>query len=496
MDNFKVDLYIRVSTERQVNEGDSLDEQENELRKYCDFRRFQINNVFIERGKSGKNTNRPEYQKLIKDILDKKVNAVVVKRLDRLSRSLLDFEQLMKTMQENNVEFISICESFDTTTAMGKAMLRIALVFAQLEREQTSERLSDVMEYRASKGLFNGGHKPYGYTNVNKELVPYKKEKEVVEIIFDKFIETKSTTATARILNEADLKNRDSKLWDKRTVQYILQNTRYIGQIIWGNQIYEGIHEPLISKDKFQKAQDIFNKNKGISESPRTKAILQKVLFCGLCSRPLTPSHSLNRNKVKYYYYRCTSTHNSEKGKSKCQIKYVPFQKVEKDLLDILLSLANEEQFRTLENRILKHNQQIEQEEQLIQKEILLLESELKAVKEKKDKYLDSLISNKFLSKERVLITDKINELELEEKQTKGKILQKQFELSQKNECKINLSLFKMTLVSFKADYEAYSFDQLKEYIQENLQSIHYHPDKLVIKFKILPWELDFSTIQ
>lgn len=135
-ETFVVDLYIRVSTDRQAKEGDSLEEQESELKKFCDYRNFKIHKVFIERGKSGGNTNRPEYKKLVKDIEAGKINAVVVKKLDRLSRSLLDFEQLMTKLQDNEVEFISLRENFDTTTAMGKAMLRVALVFAQLEREQ------------------------------------------------------------------------------------------------------------------------------------------------------------------------------------------------------------------------------------------------------------------------------------------------------------------------------------------------------------------------
>ena len=142
--NIIAGLYIRVSTDRQVEEGDSLEEQESELKKYCDFRRFKIQNIYIERGKSGGNTNRPEYQKLVKDIKTKKINTLIVKKIDRLSRSLLDFEELMATMNTHGVEFVSIRESFDTTNAIGKAMLRIVLVFAQLEREQTSERLRDV----------------------------------------------------------------------------------------------------------------------------------------------------------------------------------------------------------------------------------------------------------------------------------------------------------------------------------------------------------------
>lgn len=488
----KVDLYLRVSTERQAKEGDSLEEQESELKKFCDYRGYQINNIFIERGKSGGNTNRPEYQKLIKDIKAKKINAVVVKKLDRLSRSLMDFENLMKVMQEKEVEFISLKESFDTTTAMGKAMLRVALVFAQLEREQTSERLSDVMAFRAKQGMFNGGYKPYGYTNVNKELVPYKKEKDVVMIMFEKFIETKSTTATAKLLNDAGYRNRQSKQWDKRRVQQILQNPRYIGHVLWNGELHEGIHEPIISKQQYEQVKEIFNANKNISESPKTKAILQKILYCGCCSSPMTPSHSVGRSKTKYYYYRCTSTHNSEKGKSKCQIKYVAFKDVEEKLKDILLSLTDSEKFNKIESKILRHNQNINAEIQQIQKSIYLFEQELSSIKDKKEKYLDSLISSKFLSKERNLINDKINDIELDEKQLKGKILQEQFEINQRTESKIDIIPFKKDLIEFKADYHSYNLEQLKKYLASKIQSIHYLPEKLSIKFNLLPWDIEF----
>lgn len=198
MDNkFKVSLYIRVSTGRQAKEGDSLEEQEKELKKYCEYKNYLIHKIHIERGRSAKDTNRPEYQKMLNDVKEKSINAVVVKKLDRLSRSLLDFEEFMRTAQDNEVEFISLKENFDTTNAMGKAMLRVALVFAQLEREQTSERVTDVMTFRAEQGLYNGGNIPYGYDLINKELVPHKQDKKIVERLFDKFIETKSTAMVA-----------------------------------------------------------------------------------------------------------------------------------------------------------------------------------------------------------------------------------------------------------------------------------------------------------
>ncbi len=257
-EKFMVDLYIRVSTDRQAKEGDSLEEQESELRKFCEYRHFQIHKVFVERGKSGGNTNRPEYQKLVKDIEAKKINAVVVKKLDRLSRSLMDFEQLMIKLQAQDVGFISLRENFDTTMAMGKAMLRVALVFAQLEREQTAERIKDVFAWRAEQGLYNGGTRPFGYDSVSSELIPHKQEKQAIQFMFKTFLETKSTTIVAKECNAAGHRNRASSLWDKRQVHKLLNHPVYAGKIRWNGIISQGVHQPLVTEETFQKAQVIF----------------------------------------------------------------------------------------------------------------------------------------------------------------------------------------------------------------------------------------------
>lgn len=490
---FVVDLYIRVSTDRQANEGDSLEEQEKELKKYCEFRGFQIHAVYIERGKSGGNTNRPEYQNLLKDIEAKKINAVVVKKIDRLSRSLLDFEAFMKLCQEKDVEFISIKDSFDTTNALGKAMLRIALIFAQLEREQTSERLIDVFLHRASKGLYNGGTRPFGYTSVNKELVPYPKERECVELMFGKFIDLKSTTQVAKLLNETGYRNRSNKLWDKREIQKILQRPIYKGTVQWQGNLYQGIHQPIITEKRFEQAQNIFKEQRYSSERNTNAAFLQKLVTCGFCQSPMTPSHSLNRFKKKYFYYRCTSTQNSEKDRSACQFKYVAFHLLDSWVKEILLSLSSESQFIALENKVLKHNQAIDQECQTIKSEINLLEHSLQTLKNKKEKYLDSLISAQFLSSERKIINDKIAELDLEEKQLKGKMYKQQFELNQKSEEQIDLTNLKRGLIRFKIEHEILDFEAQKALYTSLIENIIYAPEKLIIKLKLLPWPLDFT---
>jgi len=491
--SFKVALYIRVSTDRQAKEGDSLEEQESELKKFCEFKRFRIHNIYIESGKSGGNTNRPEYQKLIKDIKKGKLNAVVVKKLDRLSRSLLDFEALMSLLREKNVEFISIKENFDTTSAMGKAMLRVALVFAQLEREQTSERLIDVLEYRASQGLYNGGVRPFGYTNVSKELVPYPKERVIVELIFAQFLDNHSTTLTAKTLNETGYRNRNNKVWDKRQIQKILQSPVYLGKVRWKTSLYQGIHQPIISEKQFQQTQHIF-KNKIFFRGSKTKALLQKRLFCDHCHAPMTPSHSLNKNKIKYYYYRCTQTQSAEKGKSRCPVKQVNFKIIEKQVITTLLSLSEETCFQVVENKVYKHNESIEKVCSAARENIQQLSTQLDTLKTKKDRYLDSLISSQFATSEREKINKRIEEMELDEKQLKARQYKQEFELAKTEEDHINLTQLKKLFITFKTDQISEDYETLRTFIQTHIHKIHYNRTQSTIQFKLLPWPLEFRN--
>lgn len=492
---FKVSLYIRVSTGRQASEGDSLEEQEKELKKFCEYKNYLIHKTHIERGKSAKDTNRAEYQKLLEDVKAKRINAVVVKKLDRLSRSLLDFEDFMLTAQNNEVEFISLKENFDTTNAMGKAMLRVALVFAQLEREQTSERVKDVMAYRAENGLHNGGKPAYGYDLVNKGLVPHKQERKIIELIFNKFIETKSTLETAKALNALGYRNRMDKLWDCRKILQIIKNPLYIGKVNWADKQYPGLHQPLIPEKIFDQVQIVFQKKgSNFFAYTNTNALLRGLLICGYCHNMMTPSHSLNSQKKKFFYYRCTSTINhAQKKEIPCKIKYVAFKTIEPKITSLLLSLTRESQFKLIENKILKHNQAIDIEAGQTKTEVLELQHKLGNIKSSKDRYLDSLISSQFLSLERKKINDKLEALALEEKQTQALLYKKEFELSQKTSGQIDLTEFKQALVSFKKDYDTFSDEHLRNYLIRLLKEIVYSPDTTSLQFHLLPWPLEFE---
>lgn len=483
---FKVSLYIRVSTGRQANEGDSLEEQEKELKKFCEYKSYLIHKVHIERGRSAKDTNRPEYQKLLSDVKDKRINAVVVKKLDRLSRSLLDFEEFMKTAQANDVEFISLKENFDTTNAMGKAMLRVALVFAQLEREQVSERVSDVMVFRAEQGLLNGGFRPFGYEIIDKALVPHKQERKIVELIFNSFLENKSTTLVAQELNALGSRTVNQKLWNKNLVQTLLGKCVYIGKIRWRNTIYPGIHQPIVSEEKFRKVQEVFEKS--LHRSPRNKiyGLLKGLLICGYCSNYLTPNYTRKKSGKLYFYYRCVTSLNQTKAAIKCRGQYIPMDAMHHLIIDELLQFASEENLIKLDLEIKTHNLEFQKEIGLLTAELQKLELSLVSIKDKKEKYLDSLISRNFSPNERKKINDKIDEYSLEEKQIQAAIYRQQFELSNKHDKLKSIEPFKQAIIQLKLNHESMSEKELGDWLKSQVDKIIYKEDQVKIEFKAL----------
>ncbi len=482
-DPFGVGVYLRVSTDRQA-EGESLKEQEDELLKYCQFKGYRIHKIYKEEGKSGGTPNRPEYQQLIADIQSKKINAVLVKKLDRLSRSLLDFESLMVTLQTHSVDFISLREQFDTTNAMGKAMLRIALVFAQLEREQTSERISDVMVYRASKGLYNGGTTPFGYICVNKEWQPDKKEKPVVELLFQTFIQTRSTIATASLLNRDGIKNRKGNLWDCRRVLDILKSPIYIGSRRWKGRVFPDTHSPIISEKVFEQTQSFL---KTIAQPVAIKSPFQRLLICGHCLSPMSPRYSLNRTKCRYYYYRCTQHSQTGKPVQKCESKAINFGEMEQRVAQAFERLSHPDHLKSIENQVIKHNHAIETQTELMESEIRQFKLTLSKLKDRQDQFLDSLILPNLTTVDRRRINAKLEELDIEVKQLQTVLNKKEFERQQKADELFNLIEIKQ-FISECISLDSTDPVAYRASLQRLIDSITVYPSKLTVQFRWIPW--------
>jgi len=367
----KAGLYIRVSSDMQARDGESLDEQESTARAYCKFRDISVVVVYREEGKSAKDTNRPQFQKMLRDCSAGKIDTVIVKKVDRLSRSLMDFEKTVTFFEDHNINLISIQENFDTSSAIGRAVIRIILTFAQLEREQTSERTSDVLRYRAEQGQWNGGYPSLGYRSDEElGLLPIPEEAKLVKLLFDKYEELASYRKVSSYLNDAGYRtktftSRRGKIkggarFADTTVASMLKNPIYIGKIRYKENLHQGKHQPLIDADQFERVQQIIKHNgerrTSVNRENKHNFILEGLVRCGECGSVMSPRWSVSRSKKRYFYYGCESVNHH--GTRACGTRSVSAHLLEQvilariryvskddDLLDRIIS-RNEESFR------------------------------------------------------------------------------------------------------------------------------------------------------
>lgn len=229
----KVAIYIRVSTKWQIDK-DSLPLQREELPKYSELvLGIKKHEVFEDAGYSAKNTDRPAYQRMMARVRSGEFSHILVWKIDRISRNLLDFASMYQELKDYGVTFVSKNEQFDTSTAIGEAMLKIILVFAELERNMTSERVTAVMLSRAEQGQWNGGRIPFGY-NYDKETGEFsinESEAAVVRMIYELYRNYHSTLKATKELNEKGLFQRSGKPWNPVTLSHVLKSPFYCGKM-------------------------------------------------------------------------------------------------------------------------------------------------------------------------------------------------------------------------------------------------------------------------
>lgn len=323
----RVAIYIRVSTTHQIDK-DSIPMQRNDLVSYA---RLMLNTddyaIFEDAGYSGKNTDRPNFQKMMSQIRSGAFTHLLVWKIDRISRNLLDFSSMYKELKELGVVFVSKNEQFDTSTAMGEAMLKIVLVFAELERNMTSERVSATMISRASNGQWNGGRVPFGYDYdyENKTFSINKQESEVVKLIHDKYEEMQSLVQEARYLNEHNFTTREGNEWSPVTLLIILRNIFYCGDYQYntlkeGNRqkikdrsewiIVENHHEAIISKEQKERIITKLESRRRLDKRIReTKNIhvFSSLLICSNCGKAMWATPTNRKNDWACSKYVCKS---------------------------------------------------------------------------------------------------------------------------------------------------------------------------------------------
>lgn len=329
-------VYCRKSVEdAEMQEFNSIDAQREAGESYIASQRANgwvcLPTRYDDYGYSGGNTRRPGLQQLMKDCEDGLVDIIVVYKIDRLSRSICDFSELIKKFDEYGVQFVSVTQEINTASSSGRMMLNILMTFAQYEREIISERTKDKLFASKRKGMYTGGCVVLGYKSVNKKLVVIPEEANLVRRIFQRYIEIQSPKVIAAELNAENFKTKTNKSWATAAVYRILNNHTYIGEINYkGSTIYEAEHEAIIDSETWERTREILAANNPIKDpSKRTRRDipLRGIIRCGHCGCPMMPSYAKKKG-VTYYYYLCEK-HEKSTGLSDCPIKKVPAGMVE-----------------------------------------------------------------------------------------------------------------------------------------------------------------------
>ena len=346
----KCAIYTRKSTQEGLDKDfTTLDAQRESAENYIASQKSQgwitLPEKYDDGGFTGANIERPAVQRLLKDIADSKIDCVIVYKVDRLSRSLLDFTRLLETFEHNNVTFVSVTQHFNTNSSMGRLTLNILLSFAQFEREMISERTSDKIAAARRKGKYTGGCPALGF-DVNKEkhiLVINPKEVPLVHHIFDLYIKEQSLLKVAEIVNSQGYRTKlhkrksgktaGGKLFKNTSIQWIIKNVHYIGKVSHKNEIYDGQHEAIISEKIFAKAQAILKENTRLRSSPKKRkhlGLLSHILYCHPCQKKMIHTYARKKNR-HYKYYICQTA--TKHGYKYCPTRMIAARHIENPII-------------------------------------------------------------------------------------------------------------------------------------------------------------------
>ncbi len=489
----RVALYTRVSTDIQANKDEgSLDTQEARLRSAVASRQgaHLVTHVFREEGESGKSLDRPALQQLLARVRARDVDLVVVTRIDRLSRSLLDFYEVHRLFEDNGVTFTSLNESFDTSQALGRAMLKLVLVFAELEREQTAERTRTALRARAERGLWNGGHPPLGYDSEGSGHIKVNEvEAELVREIFAKYEECRSTNTVYRWLN--DNGHRQKTYTSRRRgaqggrpytvggIQHLLQNRLYLGEIDHKGEIFEGQHPALIDKETFERVQQIFESNnkgaKGLPLRTTYDYLLTGVLRCA-CGHALTTSAGNGSSGVRYHYYRCVGI--MKKPDHKCEVRQVRAEMIDEVVMGIVRDAARDP--KLIEDAVAEANRIAREQVDPLRKRLEQLRRELGEAEGQAERVLAQILSAGIAAS----ATAKRLLADAEQRTTKlrNAVAATEGELAVRETEHLDHEMMITAIKGFDLAFDHLNLAEKREFMQLMCRSVELHPDRVEVE--------------
>jgi site-specific DNA recombinase len=316
-------VYLRVSTEEQAAEGFSIAAQREKLLAYVNSQGWTLADVYADEGYSAKNTSRPELERLLADMRAGRVDVVLVYRLDRLTRSVLDLYQLLQEFDRHGVRFKSCTEVYDTTTAIGRLFITLVAALAQWERENLAERVKLGMGQMARERKRPGGPAPYGYTIADGKLHVHPREAEVVQYIFRRYLLGFRPRQIADDLNNQGIRGKTGSPWSASTISHVLRNPVYYGALRWnyaerGQRLHppeewvlmEDSHPAIIDPQTFRQAQQMMEKRRGVHpRSASSDFVFAGIVHCARCGSAMSGKTARTRkaNGKQYVnrYYLC-----------------------------------------------------------------------------------------------------------------------------------------------------------------------------------------------
>ena len=342
-------IYTRKSSEKGLElEYNSLEFQYNRCLEYINS---QPNLMFVKKyedaGISGKDTtHRPGFLQMMKDVENKNIDCIIVYKLDRLSRSIVDLANLVEHLQDIDAQFISVTQQIDTSNSCGKLSFNMLAAIAQFEREIASERVRDKVASAKIQGLWCGGIVPVGYKAVNKKLEVVPKDAEIIQYIYKEFLQGKSIYSITKSLIAEKRKTSKNKFLNINSVHHILRNPIYIGKISYKGILYNGLQKAIIDYDTWEKASELLdgieklNKKNSSKRKIITDSLLTGLVYCGDCNKALSPTHSKKKN-LNYRYYECL---NYKHGfNNDCSIRRINADQIEGIVLKEVFKLLTSE---------------------------------------------------------------------------------------------------------------------------------------------------------
>jgi len=511
----KVAIYTRQSFDKK--DSVSIESQINSCKNICDNNNWEYE-IFIDKGFSGSNTNRPEFKRMMGLIKDGQINKVIAYRLDRISRSLADFVNLITIFNDNNAEFMSATENIDNNSPMGRAMINIVMTFAQLERETISQRIKDSTRYRALQGNFVGGKIVLGYDKnqmiINGKKTPSLKvnedESKIIAMIFDKYLEAGMSIRKLAIwLNDNGYKTKSGKYFDHTRLPEILRNTLYVkaGQDIYNyflsrNIMIESIrddfnndngviafnktikdnnlkdvvivvgkHKGIVDSYKWIEVQEKLSKNKSFAprEGQSKLSVLSGLVRCSHCGKVMmTKSTTTKRNKP-YIHFSCGSSILNACDNKGC----IQAGKIENIVELELIKYCNE--FKNLKS-IKTDNIDYS----LINAKKSVLISEIDVIESKISRLILQLIEDDCLTD---YIKSEVTKLDIRKKEIINE-LQIQDEQVRINENKkMNIEILNKQVFNFQTMYNNADFDEKKDILRSIVKSIMIDKENVNIDF-------------